>query len=250
MNNTSSDHTVSAHRQASSCTLEIDGVARDASVGEPLVDVLNRVGRVIPQVCYHPQLGPIQTCDTCMVQVNGVLARACGTPVAAGMVVDTEAELVDIARREAFDRILGNHQLYCTVCDNNNENCTVHNTTALLDVKHQTAALSSQTLSRRQQQSLLSLRSRPVHFMRALRRGMPERTSERDAVYQLGIETSTRSVGWRRNHCGLKLRLLRPLRDGVPVQCAHGKIDDRPSRLLHWAACQDAQQHDRCCQRS
>ena len=119
------------------CTIEIDGVTRTATVGEPLVDVLNRIDRIIPQVCYHPQLGPIQTCDTCMVQVNGILARACGTPVADGMLVVTKSELVDVAQREAFDRILGNHMLYCTVCDNNNENCTVHNTTALLDVKHQ-----------------------------------------------------------------------------------------------------------------
>ena len=37
----------------------------------------------------------------------------------------------------AFDRILQNHKLYCTVCDNNNQNCTIHNTTAELDVKHQ-----------------------------------------------------------------------------------------------------------------
>ena len=58
-------------------------------------------------------------------------------PVTLGMLVVTKSELVDVAQREAFDRILGNHMLYCTVCDNNNENCTVHNTTALLDVKHQ-----------------------------------------------------------------------------------------------------------------
>jgi len=34
-------------------------------------------------------------------------------------------------------RFLGNHMLYCTVCDNNNGNCTVHNTTRLLQVEHQ-----------------------------------------------------------------------------------------------------------------
>ncbi len=123
--------------KTSPCVIELDGVMRAASVGEPLVAVLNRVGRIIPQVCYHPQLGPIETCDTCMVEVNGKLVRACGTPAAAEMVVITEGERVDVAQREAFDRILGNHMLYCTVCDNNNENCTVHNTTALLDVKHQ-----------------------------------------------------------------------------------------------------------------
>jgi formate dehydrogenase major subunit len=27
--------------------------------------------------------------------------------------------------------------LYCTVCDNNNGNCTVHNTTKMLAVEHQ-----------------------------------------------------------------------------------------------------------------
>ncbi|MGB6302195.1 MAG: formate dehydrogenase subunit alpha, partial [Acidobacteriaceae bacterium] len=137
MDNHSLDHQVVPDSSATPCTLQIDGVIQTAVVGERLVDVLNRIDRIIPQVCYHPQLGPIQTCDTCMVQVNGTLARACGTPVTAGMLVVTKSELVDVAQREAFDRILGNHMLYCTVCDNNNENCTVHNTTALLDVKHQ-----------------------------------------------------------------------------------------------------------------
>ncbi len=119
------------------CTIQIDGRTQAAIAGELVVDALNRVGRVVPQVCYHPQLGPIQTCDTCMVEVNGSLVRACGTQVTADMVVVTESDRVDVAQREAFDRILGNHMLYCTVCDNNNENCTVHNTTALLDVQHQ-----------------------------------------------------------------------------------------------------------------
>ncbi|MGC1921352.1 MAG: formate dehydrogenase subunit alpha [Acidobacteriaceae bacterium] len=137
MDNHSLDHQVVPDSSATPCTLQIDGVIQTAVVGERLVDVLNRIDRIIPQVCYHPQLGPIQTCDTCMVQVNGTLARACGTAVALGMLVVTKSELVDVAQREAFDRILGNHMLYCTVCDNNNENCTVHNTTALLDVKHQ-----------------------------------------------------------------------------------------------------------------
>ncbi|MHB1938000.1 MAG: formate dehydrogenase subunit alpha [Acidobacteriaceae bacterium] len=137
MNNKFSDRTFNGHASPPSCAVRIDDVMQAAAVGEPLVDVLNRIGRIVPQVCYHPQLGPIRTCDTCMVHVDGTLARACGTPVAAGMVVVTKSEHVDIAQREAFDRILGNHMLYCTVCDNNNENCTVHNTTALLDVKHQ-----------------------------------------------------------------------------------------------------------------
>ncbi len=118
-------------------TVSIDGSPHAARADELLVDLLNRINTTIPQVCYHPQLGPIQTCDTCMVEVNGKLVRACGTPVFEGMNVSTKSPAADAAQREAFDRILGNHLLYCTVCDNNNGNCTVHNTTKLLAVEHQ-----------------------------------------------------------------------------------------------------------------
>src|SRR6202000_3286286 len=117
--------------------IQINGSPCEASEGERLVDVINRVTKTLPQVCYQPQLGPIQTCDTCLVEINGMLARACGTKVSAEMEVLTESARARAAQNEAFDRILGNHQLYCTVCDNNNGNCTVHNTTRLLQVEHQ-----------------------------------------------------------------------------------------------------------------
>jgi formate dehydrogenase major subunit len=115
----------------------IDGTAREFAPGERLIEVLNRAGAHVPQVCYHPRLGPIQTCDTCMVAVDGKLVRACGTPAREGVLVSTTSAMAGKAQREAFDRILGNHLLYCTVCDNNNGNCTVHNTTKLLAVEHQ-----------------------------------------------------------------------------------------------------------------
>jgi formate dehydrogenase major subunit len=117
--------------------LTIDGAETEAPEGSLLIDAINHTAAKVPQVCYHPQLGPIGTCDTCMVEVNGKLARACTCEITAGLSVQTQTKAADAAQREAFDRILGNHLLYCTVCDNNNENCTVHNTTADLDVKHQ-----------------------------------------------------------------------------------------------------------------
>jgi formate dehydrogenase major subunit len=115
----------------------IDGVVHKASSGERLIDVLNRAGINIAQVCYHPQLGPIQTCDTCMVETNGRLTRACATTVSAAMEIFTKSEKAAAAQREAFGRILSNHVLYCTVCDNNNGNCTIHNTEKLLGMEHQ-----------------------------------------------------------------------------------------------------------------
>ena len=120
--------------------LTIDGTETEAPQGSLLIDAINQTNTrptTLAQVCYHPQLGPIGTCDTCMVEVNGKLTRACTCEITAGLNVQTQTKAADAAQREAYDRILGNHLLYCTVCDNNNENCTVHNTCADLDVKHQ-----------------------------------------------------------------------------------------------------------------
>lgn len=122
--------------------LMVDGSQVEAHTGEILLDALNRHAvkfqhTEVPQVCYLPQMGAIGSCDTCMLSVNGELVRGCMTRVAPGMTVETTGHRVDVAQREAFDRILQNHELYCTVCDNNNQNCVVHNTTAVFDVKHQ-----------------------------------------------------------------------------------------------------------------
>src|SRR5216683_2682211 len=120
-----------------SFTLTIDGSVTEGKEEERVVDLFNRSGVSVPHVCYHPRLGPIQTCDTCLVEVEGKLVRACATQASEGMVVSTRTTAAKNAQRGAFDRILGNHMLYCTVCDNNNGNCTVHNTTKLMAVEHQ-----------------------------------------------------------------------------------------------------------------
>ena len=117
--------------------ITVDGRAVTAEAGEWLIDSILRAGEELAHVCYHPQMGPIQSCDTCMVEVDGNLVRACATKAEAGQTVVTESARARAAQKEGFDRLLGNHMLYCTVCDNNNGNCEVHNTTALLDVKHQ-----------------------------------------------------------------------------------------------------------------
>ncbi|MEO7028419.1 MAG: molybdopterin-dependent oxidoreductase, partial [Acidobacteriaceae bacterium] len=129
------------HKLLTNTELRVDGVAVAAEIGEALIDALNRAatsgGHSVPQVCYLKPMGAIGSCDTCMVEADGKLVRACETPVAEGMRVQTRSELADIGQREGFDRLLENHVLYCTVCDNNNQNCTVHNTTAEMNVEHQ-----------------------------------------------------------------------------------------------------------------
>ncbi len=117
--------------------LYVDGNPVEAPAGASLLDVLLEHQPDFPHICYHPALGPIETCDTCLVQVGHELLRACSTPVKAGMMVRTQAPAARFARKQAMDRLLVNHELYCTVCDNNNGNCVIHNTAMAMDINEQ-----------------------------------------------------------------------------------------------------------------
>ncbi|MCL6633159.1 MAG: formate dehydrogenase subunit alpha [Alicyclobacillus herbarius] len=115
----------------------VDGRPVEVAADEPVLAAVLRTDVEFPHVCFHPALGAIETCDTCIAEVNGQLVRTCAQAPADGMVVDTHTPRAKAARREAMDRILHNHELYCTVCDNNNGNCVVHNTTMAMRINSQ-----------------------------------------------------------------------------------------------------------------
>ena len=50
-------------------------------------------------------MGPIQTCDTCMVEIDGKIERACSTVVDRPMTVNTQNNDVKASQKEALDRI-------------------------------------------------------------------------------------------------------------------------------------------------
>ena len=54
------------------------------------------------------------------------------------MIVNTQNDNVQTSQKEALDRILENHMLYCTVCDYNNGDCEIHNTMDQWGLEHQT----------------------------------------------------------------------------------------------------------------
>lgn len=121
------DHTV----------VTIDGQEFLGAPNGNLLELLRSEEIDVPDICYHPNLGVLETCDTCIVEVNGELRRACGTTLRAGMQVNTQLEDAKIAQKLAMDEIMSNHELYCTVCDYNNGTCEVHNTTKQLGIEHQ-----------------------------------------------------------------------------------------------------------------
>src|SRR5699024_10144081 len=121
------DHTV----------VTIDGQEYLGEPNDNLLELLRSEEVEVPDICYHPNLGPLQTCDTCIVEVDGELRRACGTTIEAGMQVNTTLEDAKIAQKLAMDEIMSNHELYCTVCDYNNGTCEVHNSVRDLGIEHQ-----------------------------------------------------------------------------------------------------------------
>ncbi|MBA4494778.1 formate dehydrogenase subunit alpha [Paenactinomyces guangxiensis] len=118
-------------------SIQINDKEFRAEKGQTILDVAMSQDHYIPAICFHSNLGIIMTCDTCFVEVNGELKRACSEEAQPGMVVNTLTSRAREAQLEAMSRILKNHELYCTVCDNNNGNCVVHNTAEYLQLDHQ-----------------------------------------------------------------------------------------------------------------
>lgn len=117
--------------------VSIEGQTHEATSGTSLLELLRTQGRSVPALCYHPKLGPIQTCDACLVVADGVVVRSCATPVREGMQIDASSPVVVSAQHAAIDRITENHEFACTICDRNNGDCELHNTALAMGVRTQ-----------------------------------------------------------------------------------------------------------------
>ncbi|MFB4159918.1 formate dehydrogenase subunit alpha [Geomicrobium sp. JSM 1781026] len=115
----------------------VNGRQEKVSTEDSVLNYLTKKDIQIPSLCYHPSLGAIETCDSCIVKVNGEFVRACSTPIKDGDVIESAGSDVHEAQLIAMDRMLGNHELYCTVCDFNNGNCEIHNTVKEMRISHQ-----------------------------------------------------------------------------------------------------------------
>lgn len=110
-------------------TITINGREVEADPSKPLIAACHAEGEQVPHYCYHPGLSPVGSCRICQVQVKQgeMPARtvvACRTPVAPGMVVETEAPQAHEARKQCLEFLLKNHPLDCPICDKAGE-CTL-----------------------------------------------------------------------------------------------------------------------------
>ncbi len=109
--------------QADTVRLTINGRPVDAPKGMLLIEAAKLVGIDIPVFCYESRLKPVGACRMCLVQIEKLprLQTACTTPVAADMVVHTDAPDVVAAQNGVLELLLANHPLDCPVCDKGGE---------------------------------------------------------------------------------------------------------------------------------
>ncbi|MCU1320159.1 MAG: dehydrogenase (quinone), partial [Edaphobacter sp.] len=100
-------------------TFTVDGKKLTAPAGTLLIDACKASGIEIPAFCYYPGLSLQAACRMCVVRIEKMpkLQTACTTPVAEGMVVQTETPEIAQARKATLQLLLGNHPLDCPVCD-------------------------------------------------------------------------------------------------------------------------------------
>ena len=100
----------------------INGKEVEADPSKPLVHACQEFAQDVPTYCYHPGLSPVGSCRICQVEVKQGdmpprVVIACRTPVAEGMIVETESERARETRRECLEFLLKNHPLDCPICD-------------------------------------------------------------------------------------------------------------------------------------
>lgn len=90
----------------------IDGHTFRVEEGMTVLKVLKTNGVTLPTLCYHPALKPSGSCKLCVVEVP---ARTTGRPIAMlacilkvydGMTINTKSDLVNRARKKAFQNLL------------------------------------------------------------------------------------------------------------------------------------------------
>jgi len=108
---------------AETVKLTINGSPIEAEKGTLLIEAARQNGIEIPSFCYYEGLSLQAACRMCLVEVEKTpkLQVGCTLPVAEGMVVHTESEVVRQARKGTLEFLLTNHPLDCPVCDKGGE---------------------------------------------------------------------------------------------------------------------------------
>ena len=100
-------------------TLTVNGTTIKAPKGTLLIEACKQNGIEIPAFCYYPGLSLQGACRMCLVEIEKMpkMQTACTTPIAEGMVVQTETEKVVQARKSYSRNSARKSSAGLPVCD-------------------------------------------------------------------------------------------------------------------------------------
>ncbi|TET40087.1 MAG: formate dehydrogenase subunit alpha [Dehalococcoidia bacterium] len=103
-------------------TLSLNGSKVTGRPGITILDLAQQNGIHIPTLCHDPHLTPVGACRVCLVEneATGALLASCVTPIAPGMVINTESPKALEARRTVVELLLASHPDSCIICDKGN----------------------------------------------------------------------------------------------------------------------------------
>ena len=101
----------------------VNGQDCQVAKGARLIDVCREQGHAVPSFCYYADLALQASCRMCLVRVEKMpkLQTSCTITCTDGMIVTTESEEIEKARRGMVEFLLANHPLDCPVCDRGGE---------------------------------------------------------------------------------------------------------------------------------
>ena len=101
----------------------INGQQYEVEKGARLIDVCREEGHSVPSFCYYADLALQASCRMCLVRIEKMpkLQTSCTITCTDGMIVTTESEEIEKARRGMVEFLLANHPLDCPVCDRGGE---------------------------------------------------------------------------------------------------------------------------------
>lgn len=95
--------------------IQIDNKNITTQEGQTILEVCRQNNIDIPTLCYDPRISPNTSCFLCVVEIEGMRGNqpACSTKINADMVIKTNTDNIQKARKTALDLLLSNHYADC-----------------------------------------------------------------------------------------------------------------------------------------
>ena len=103
--------------------LKVNDIDIEVEDGLTVLQACEQAGAEIPRFCYHEKLSIAGNCRMCLVEMekSPKPVASCAMPASEGMVIKTNTEKVEKARKGVMEFLLANHPLDCPVCDQGGE---------------------------------------------------------------------------------------------------------------------------------